>query len=38
MDSIEHLVTWQEPGGRVIVLGLGAACRPPSISVLYAHL
>jgi hypothetical protein len=37
MTEIEHLVTWQEDDGRVIVvLGLDSACRPLSISVLYA--
>jgi hypothetical protein len=38
MESVEHLVTWQEAGGRVIVLGLDSDCRPLSISVLYAYL
>jgi hypothetical protein len=38
MDSVEHLVTWQEPGGRVVVLALDADCKPLSISVLYSYL
>jgi hypothetical protein len=32
--AIEHLVTWQENGGQMIVLGLDAGCRPVSIAAL----
>lgn len=32
--AIEHLVTWQEDGSRMVVLGLDARCRPVSIAAL----
>jgi hypothetical protein len=25
---VEHLVSWREPGGDVVVMGLDGACRP----------
>lgn len=34
---VEHLVTWQEDGGRVIVLGLDADCKPVSTTTLYDY-
>jgi hypothetical protein len=34
---IEHLVTWQEAGGRVGLLALDADCRPVSITTLFAY-
>ncbi|MCW2953524.1 MAG: hypothetical protein JWQ48_2694 [Conexibacter sp.] len=37
-NPIEHLVTWQEPGGNVLVLGLDAGCRPISLTTMYAYL
>jgi hypothetical protein len=36
--EIEHLVIWQEDGGRVIVLGLDAECRPVYTTTLFAYL
>jgi hypothetical protein len=36
--EIEHLVTWQEDGGVVVVLGLDVACRPVSMTTMYAYL
>jgi hypothetical protein len=35
---IEHLVTWQEEGGHVVVLGLDATCRPAYLTTLYSYL
>ncbi|MEA2267690.1 MAG: hypothetical protein QOC64_300 [Solirubrobacteraceae bacterium] len=37
-DAIEHLVTWREPGGSVIVLGLDESCRPVYTTTLYEYL
>lgn len=37
-SPVEHLVTWQEDGGRVIVLGLDASCRPHTITTMYSYL
>jgi hypothetical protein len=37
-EDIEHLVTWREPGGGVIVLGLDATCRPVYTTTLYDYL
>jgi hypothetical protein len=37
-SPIEHLVTWQEPGGHVLVLGLDAGCKPISLTTMYAYL
>lgn len=37
-SDVEHLVTWQEEGGRVIVLGLDAACKPRTITTMYSYL
>jgi hypothetical protein len=36
--GIEHLVTWREDGGRVIVLGLDEACQPVYQTTLYDYL
>jgi hypothetical protein len=30
--AIEHLVTWPEPGGDVVVMGLDVSCRPVYIT------
>jgi hypothetical protein len=38
LAAVEHLVTWQEDAGRVVVLGLDAGCRPLSLATLYAYL
>jgi hypothetical protein len=35
---VEHLVTWQEEGGRVVVLGLDGACRPVTMTTMYSYL
>jgi hypothetical protein len=35
---IEHLVTWQEDGGHVVVLGLDESCRPAYLTTLYSYL
>jgi hypothetical protein len=32
--DIEHLVTWSEPDGRAVVLGLDSVCRPVYITAL----
>lgn len=37
-SGVEHLVTWQEDGGRVLVLGLDKACRPVTLTTMYSHL
>jgi hypothetical protein len=36
--EIEHLVTWPEQGGPVIVMGLDASCRPVYITALQSSL
>lgn len=36
--GIEHLVTWQEDGGAVVVLGVDAACRPVYLTTFYSYL
>jgi hypothetical protein len=36
--GIEHLVTWQDEGGRMVVLGLDPACRPVYTTTLYSYL
>ena len=38
LAAAEHLVTWQEDGGRVVVLGLDERCRALSIATLYSYL
>jgi hypothetical protein len=37
-SDVEHLVTWQEDGGRVIILGLDTSCRPVMVTTLYSYL
>jgi hypothetical protein len=37
-SPIEHLVTWQEDGGRMVVLGLDVACKPVYTTALYSYL
>jgi hypothetical protein len=32
--QIEHLVTWPEQSGQVVVMGLDASCRPVYITAL----
>jgi hypothetical protein len=32
--DIEHLVTWSEPDGQAVVLGLDSVCRPVYITAL----
>jgi hypothetical protein len=34
---IEHLATWQEEGGHVVVLGLDATCRPSHLTTLHDY-
>ena len=36
--GIEHLVTWHEPGGQMVVLGLNASCRPVYITAMPSSL
>jgi hypothetical protein len=36
--GIEHLVTWPEQGGQVVVMGLDASCRPVYITALPSSL
>jgi hypothetical protein len=36
--EIEHLVTWPEQGGQVMVMGLDASCRPIYITALQSSL
>jgi hypothetical protein len=36
--AIEHLVTWPEKGGDVIVMGLDASCRPVYITALQSSI
>ena len=36
--DVEHLVTWQEDGGKVVVLGLDRACRPVTLTTMYSYL
>jgi hypothetical protein len=36
--AIEHLVTWPEQGGQVVVMGLDASCRPVYITALPSSL
>jgi hypothetical protein len=36
--EIEHLVTWQEDGGRMVILGLDADRRPVYTTTLFAYL
>ena len=36
--EIEHLVTWPEQGGQVMVMGLDASCRPVYITALPSSL
>jgi hypothetical protein len=36
--DIEHLVTWPEHGGQVVVMGLDASCRPVYITALPSSL
>jgi hypothetical protein len=33
-SDIEHLVTWPEQSGQVVVMGLDASCRPVYITAL----
>jgi hypothetical protein len=33
-SDIEHLVTWSEPDGQAVVMGLDTACRPVYITAL----
>jgi hypothetical protein len=35
--DIEHLVTWREESGRVVVLGLDDQCRPVYMTTLFAY-
>lgn len=35
---IEHLVTWPEQGGNVVVMGLDASCRPVYITALQSSV
>jgi hypothetical protein len=37
-SEIEHLVSWQEEGGAVVVLGVDATCRPVYLTTLYSYL
>jgi hypothetical protein len=37
-SPIEHLVASEEEGGRVVIVGLDAACRPVYTTTLYAWL
>jgi hypothetical protein len=34
VTGIEHLVTWQEQGGQMVVMGLDTSCRPVYITAL----
>jgi hypothetical protein len=34
---VEHLVTWQEEGGRVVFLGLDEGCRPVTLTTMYSY-
>jgi hypothetical protein len=36
--EIEHLVTWPERGGQVVIMGLDASCRPVYITALPSSL
>jgi hypothetical protein len=36
--GIEHLVTWQEHGGRMVILGLDDTCRPVYTTTFYEYL
>jgi hypothetical protein len=36
--AIEHLVTWPEQSGNVVVMGLDASCRPVYITALPASI
>jgi hypothetical protein len=36
--EIEHLVTWPEQGGQVMVMGLDTSCRPIYITALQSSL
>jgi hypothetical protein len=36
--AIEHLVTWQAEGGRVVVMGLDSWCRPIYITEFFAYV
>lgn len=36
--GIEHLVTWPERGGQVMVMGLDACCRPVYITALQSSI
>jgi hypothetical protein len=38
LSAVEHLVTWQEEAGCVVVLGLDARCRPLAMATLYSYL
>ena len=35
---IEHLVTWPEQSGQVVVMGLDASCRPVYVTALQSSL
>jgi hypothetical protein len=37
-DAIEHLVTWPEQGGNLVVMGLDASCRPVYITALQSSV
>jgi hypothetical protein len=37
-NEIEHLVTWPEQSGQVVVMGLDASCRPIYITALPSSL
>jgi hypothetical protein len=36
--DIEHLVTWPEQSGQVVVMGLDASCRPVYITALQSSV
>jgi hypothetical protein len=36
--EIEHLVTWPEQGGQVMIMGLDTSCRPIYITALQSSL
>jgi hypothetical protein len=38
LPAIEHLVTWPEQGGNVVVMGLDASCRPVYITALQSSI
>ena len=36
--DIEHLVTWPDQGGQMVVMGLDASCRPVYITALQSSV